>query len=513
MGVIMAIIESEVERKAKIVLATKRVAVFIVAYNAANHIESVFQRIPKWIASELTEIFLIDDSSSDTTVDVALKLLKESYLCPVKIFKTPSNQGYGGNQKIGYSYSIDRGFDIVVLLHGDGQYAPEILPEILAPYADGANAVFGSRFLNPVDAIKGGMPYYKFVGNRILTFLQNLSMNAVLSEWHSGYRSYSVDLLKTIPFESNSNGFDFDSDIIIQWLGSGYKIFEVPIPTYYGNEICYVNGMEYARKCIKNAAQFKIMQLELMHDPKFDLKGAVGDGYSYTRKEFKTTLHSFIRRINFDPSKRILDLGGGDGRSIAQDFVEKGNQIVVVDRYTGSQGVNTSIDKINVDLDSDWGSGLDQKFDVILALDVLEHLKSPETSLKHIKKCMGPEGILYASTGNVAFFPVRLMLLLGFFNYGRKGILDLTHTRLFTRNSFSRLLSQGNFEIKEIYGFGPPIADLMGKNSGALQLLDIACAYLAKWMPSLFAYQILIVAKKRIELSDLVNQTTKALNS
>ena len=138
--------------------------------------------------------------------------------------------------------AIEDGLDIVVLLHGDGQYAPELLPEMVAPLLDGrADAVFGSRMLEPGRAREGGMPAYKYLGNRILTKVENTIAGMELSEWHSGYRAYSVAALEDVPFIKNSNAFDFDTEIILQFKEAGKQITEIPIPTYYGDEICYVN--------------------------------------------------------------------------------------------------------------------------------------------------------------------------------------------------------------------------------------------------------------------------------
>src|SRR5262245_37198196 len=197
------------EELARRTLEQNRVAIFIVAYNAERHIEKVLRRIPAWVAERLAEIFIIDDHSKDNTVAAAQKVDWPQIYAPLRIFRTPYNQGYGGNQRLGYLYAIEQGFDIVILLHGDGQYAPEALPYILAPYAEGADSVFGSRFINPMDAIKGGMPVYKWIGNRILTRMQNLILGAQMSEMHSGYRSYRTSVLRRIPFTSNSLGFDF----------------------------------------------------------------------------------------------------------------------------------------------------------------------------------------------------------------------------------------------------------------------------------------------------------------
>src|SRR5262252_9103996 len=263
---------SQVDELARRTLEENRVAILIVAYNSERHIDRVLHRIPDWVAERLTEIYVIDDHSSDNTVGAAQEADWPARYAPLHIYRTPYNQGYGGNQRLGYLYAIEQGFDIVVLLHGDGQYSPEALPHILAPYADGVDAVFGSRFINPLGAIKGGMPLYKWVGNRVLTRMQNLILGAKMSEMHSGYRSYRISALLQIPFTSNSLGFDFDADIIVQFHAAGFHITEVPIPTFSGDEICHVNGMQYAWQCVKTAVKYRLMEFEIFYDPKFDIQ-------------------------------------------------------------------------------------------------------------------------------------------------------------------------------------------------------------------------------------------------
>src|SRR5207244_3609543 len=150
----------------------------------------------------------------------------------------------------------------VVLLHGDGQYAPEHLPKMVEPLiAGGADVVLGSRMMEKGAARRGGMPMYKFVGNRILTTFQNRMTGAELSEWHSGYRAYRVDALRSIAFEANHDGFDFDTQIILQLLEAGKRVVEIPIPTYYGGEICYVNGMAYARDVVRDTIRYRAEKL------------------------------------------------------------------------------------------------------------------------------------------------------------------------------------------------------------------------------------------------------------
>src|SRR5919198_595450 len=215
----------------------KRIGILVVAYNAASTLAQVLDRIPRDFVPRISEVLVGDDHSQDSTYLVGLGYQQQSHDLPLTVVRHPRNLGYGGNQKAGYRWAIESDLDIVVLLHGDGQYAPEILPEIVEPLdLDKCDAVLGSRMMEPGAARLGGMPLYKYVGNRILTRFENAVTGMDLSEWHSGYRAYTVDALRRIPFEQNSDGFDFDTQIILQLLESGQRILEIPIPTYYGEE-------------------------------------------------------------------------------------------------------------------------------------------------------------------------------------------------------------------------------------------------------------------------------------
>ena len=224
-----------------------KILVLVTAYNVGNFLESVLNRIPKSIKKYNTHILIYDDASDDKTYKKALKLKKKKKY-NINIIRNKKNLGYGGSQKAGYSYAIKNNFDYVALLHGDGQYAPEKLPELLNEIINKKyDAVFGSRMINKKDAIKGGMPFYKFIGNIILTKIQNFLLGTKLSEFHSGYRVYNVRSLKKIPFLLNSNSYNFDTEIIIQFKLVNFEIKEIAIPTFYGKEISYLNGIEYQK--------------------------------------------------------------------------------------------------------------------------------------------------------------------------------------------------------------------------------------------------------------------------
>jgi glycosyltransferase involved in cell wall biosynthesis len=235
-----------------------KIGILVVAYNAESTIESTLSRIPEAFVSEIHSILISDDKSKDLTSARAINFADSSRL-PIQVVSQPINLGYGGNQKFGYSWAIQNHWDVVVLLHADGQYAPEFIPQIVKPLLENkADAVFGSRMLNKRDALKGGMPKYKWVGNQILTFLQNKLTNQNFSEWHSGYRAYTVEALLKLNLGKLSNGFRFDTQIILELLAAKQRITEIPIPTYYGDEISHVNGLEYAREIIWDTLRHRV---------------------------------------------------------------------------------------------------------------------------------------------------------------------------------------------------------------------------------------------------------------
>ena len=479
-----------------------RVAIFVVAYNAEAHIRETLRRIPADLVPHLAAIYVIDDKSVDRTVDVTTGLKAE--VPGLEVFTTPFNQGYGGNQKLGFSYAIRRGFDVVVLLHGDGQYAPEVLPRILSPFSDSDTAaVFGSRMMIPGAARRGGMPLYKRLGNRILTRIENRLLNANLTEFHSGYRAYRVSALAEIPFQYNTNDFHFDTEIIIQLLAREKNIVEVPIPTYYGDEICHVDGITYAMNCISTVMRSRANRIYLVHHPKFD----VFDDGGYVFKTAPATVHQHVLARGWESGTKVLELGAGHGR-VAKALHERGADVVAVDLR--KPDVELPFPYLELDLDGNFAEeateALRGKADTVLALDVIEHLHRPEESLREIRRAMKPGGTLLASTGNVAYVLVRVMLALGFFNYGKKGILDLTHTRLFTIRSFCRTLEGEGFEVLGVRGFGPPISDMVG-SSAILRLLDSMASFLARISPSLFGYQFLVEARRMDDVESILDAT------
>ena len=235
-----------------------KIGVLIVAFNAQETLTKVLDRIPSDFVKQIDAILVCDDASTDDTHKIGLSYQSKSQL-PLTIVRHEINLGYGGNQKTGYQWALEKNLDLVVLLHGDGQYAPEYLPQMVEPIVTGrADVVFGSRMITQGGARQGGMPLYKFVGNKILTTLQNRLAKVSLTEWHSGYRAYSVASLRKINFLKNSDYFDFDSQIILQMIGARQRIVEIEIPTFYGDEISRVNGIKYGIKILIHTLKFRL---------------------------------------------------------------------------------------------------------------------------------------------------------------------------------------------------------------------------------------------------------------
>ena len=247
-----------------------KVAIFIPAYNAAKTLPIVIDRIPEEVKKNAAEIFIVDDASVDNTYLIGVGYQTINQLPNLKVYRNEKNKGYGGNQKYAYRYAIENGFDVVVMLHGDAQYAPEKISFLLEPFErDEADMVFGSRMSgNPLG---GGMPFYKFIGNKFLTWTANYILKTNLSEYHSGYRVYSCKALKKVPFEKCSDDFHFDTEIIIQFKIRNLRIVERPIPTYYGNERCYVNVISYGLNVLKSLFQYWLHSKGLRRHEKYNI--------------------------------------------------------------------------------------------------------------------------------------------------------------------------------------------------------------------------------------------------
>lgn len=339
----------------------KRIGIVVVAYNAAATLASVLDRIPDEFVGRISGVLVCDNHSPDQTYLVGLGYQQATERpLPMTVIRHDSNRGYGGNQKAGYDWAIEQGFDIAVLLHADGQYAPELLPEMVAPLERGeADAVFGSRMMVPRDALRGGMPLYKYVGNKILSTFENRVVGTELSEWHSGYRAYSVSALKDIDFHANSDDYDFDTGIILQLHDAGKRIVEIPIPTFYGDEISYVNGMRYAKDIVRDVVRYRAHKLGM---------GIVEPG-SPTPKVATELAEGLSSRmaawLSGRPAGRALVVAGAaNAVSLTRQLTDAGHDVTTVNLDV--------VDDPAAAIASDGGPEEGTGFDIVAAVDWLE---------------------------------------------------------------------------------------------------------------------------------------------
>jgi glycosyltransferase involved in cell wall biosynthesis len=238
----------------------KRVGIFIMAYEAVRTLITAYARIPAQLKKEAAEIYIIDDASEDNTfwAGMGYKLLHN--IPNLNVYRNPRNLGYGGNQKRGLRHAIDRGYDIVVVLHGDVQYAPERIPDLIQPILEGqADLMFGSRMTG--HPLRGGMPLYKFLGNKVLTAIENLALGLNLSEYHSGFRAYACEALKQVHYERCTDDFHFDTEILIQFKDKGLRIAEIPIPTHYGPEshqVGFGTSVRYGFGILRSLVEYRL---------------------------------------------------------------------------------------------------------------------------------------------------------------------------------------------------------------------------------------------------------------
>ena len=237
----------------------KKVVVVIPAYNAEMTLRQTHSEV---LAQDCVDlIIIVDDLSQDRSVEIARDLKKTI------VYAHDSNIGYGGNQKTCYRHALEEGGDIVIMVHPDYQYTPKLIPAFVSMIGNGLyHCVLGSRILGGY-ALKGGMPLWRYVANRALTFAENLLMGAKLSEYHTGYRGFSRELLEKVPFHANSDDFVFDNQMIAQILWLGYTVAEVSCPTRYFNEASSINfrrSVIYGAGCLKTACEYRLAKMKLI---------------------------------------------------------------------------------------------------------------------------------------------------------------------------------------------------------------------------------------------------------
>jgi len=228
------------------------------AYNAERTLEPTYRDIPPGIVDE---IILVDDASTDKTVEIAEKL-------GLTVVRHPVNRGYGANQKTCYRLALEKGADIIVMIHPDYQYDSRLIIYIIGLLKEGfLDVMLGSRIRSRKEALQGGMPLYKYFANRTLTFIENISLGMNLSEWHTGFRAFTRKVLETIPWQNNSDDFVFDSQVLVQCVAFGFRIGEIPVPVRYhetSSSINFRRSLKYGIQTIITVFKFILHRMHII---------------------------------------------------------------------------------------------------------------------------------------------------------------------------------------------------------------------------------------------------------
>jgi len=242
----------------------KKVIAIMPAYNAALTLRKTYDEV---MAQDIVDlVIVVDDASKDETTAIAAKLANTI------VHTHPSNRGYGANQKTCYKLAMEAGADIIIMVHPDYQYTPKLIPAMASMIGNGLyHCVLGSRILGGY-ALKGGMPWWKYISNRFLTLAENIMTGAKLSEYHTGYRAFSRQLLKKLPLEKNSDDFVFDNQMLAQILWLGYQIAEVSCPTLYFAEASSINfrrSLVYGLGCLNTGIKYRLAKMNLINPKLF----------------------------------------------------------------------------------------------------------------------------------------------------------------------------------------------------------------------------------------------------
>jgi glycosyltransferase involved in cell wall biosynthesis len=473
-----------------------RIAILVVSFNRAGRLVETLGRIPPNLLERVAEVVVFDDCSGDRSYDAAVSYKRDRNLEKLEVFRNPRIRGYGGNQKRGYQYILRRGFDTVVLLHGNGRYAPEKLAEMVGPLEAGeADMVLGSRMMPGSRPLAGGMPFYKWAGNRLLTFVENRLSGLRLTDFHSGYRAYRASALARLPLVENSDSWQFDTQVLLQFRAHGFRIKEVPVPAYRGDEIRLRNGIAYATNCLWECLKYRLMRWGLWYSSRY---ATVDPDYEF--HDFPGSSHrTILDLLPASPPLRILDVGTASGY-LDRELQARGHEVTGIEcepqraeraRKYCSRMIVGDVQELDL---GDFSTS----FDCVVLGDVLEHLTQPKAALERVAATLKPGGKAILCVPNVASLYVRLNLLFGRFRYEARGILDATHMRFFTLRTFRELVESTGLEILSVQATPIPLPWLFAgaRERWWFRLLHRALYRLTSVFRSALAYQFVAVAVK-----------------
>jgi SAM-dependent methyltransferase len=446
----------------------KRVGVLVVAHNAAGTLAGTLDRIPSGFRDRIDELILLDDASSDDTFPIAADWARRHHFVPAIVLRHTKQLGYGGNRKAACRLAVEHGLDVVVLLPGDGSAPPESMPILIRPLLDAkADAVFGV----PSGTEVGDEAWFAKLVDRVPAGFGKRTLGTPLTGLRSVYRAYSTAALREIPFEANSDGPDFDTQLFVQLAHEGKRVVGV---TVNGDAPKRAGGLRHAAAVLRDLYEYRRVTCGFGTS---DWVPAVKD-VAPENGGAAQSHDALLAALAELPASRVLDLGCGSGQ-FADRVRALGHRVVGVDRAE-SDGVR---DRMNLFVRADLGAGIPQQahvaagYDVVVAADVLQHLVRPDQLLREIHNVLRPGGQVLVCVPNGVHWYARLRFASGRFDYDRRGLLDVDHLRFFTRRSLRRMAARAGYDVLD-----EQVSTLPWRGRRAL----------ARVAPNLFAYQLVI---------------------
>ncbi len=481
----------------------------IVVGDIGGDLETLLSSVVREYADNPRWHFLyVDGASSSISGQAAARWLEADRISNADILNSPISQGQGGYQKLGFRYAIEAGFDLVVKLSGDVQTASKLLTCFLEVFErTGADVILGSPTPEPTETSSDAVSYDRDLGSRALTFLQALITGRRLGDYQSRIRAYSTDFLRSIPFEINTNDRHFDTEILLQAINAGADVEEVDVPLQRRGSTGRGRGFKYAVNELRTTIAYRMHRFGMLCSLKYRQLGS--NRYrDKTWVPFSSHARALevVRRAG---PRSLLDIGCGPGH-VAKLCEAMGVRVTGIDRESPLPGSVSDFHQWDLDRTPLPVDAL--AFDMVLILDVIEHLANPEDFLVSLRNASDRSASeeptrVVITTPNVAFASIRLNLLLGRFNYAERGILDITHKRLFTRRSLLSTLEDCGYRAEWIGGIGAPFDAVMGGRIG--RFLGIVSGALARLWPAMFAFQFLVVCRPLPGVRQLLSESRR----
>ncbi len=484
-----AIIDAISARRAELGDAAPRFGLFLCDCFDADAIRKTLARIPAELGDWIEEVVVMLDRPSGGSFTSARELQGESRL-ELRFHRPPRDSGFGAVRKAAFEYALRKKFDQVIIMRGDATDPPDKLPDLIQlALADPDRFVLAT----PVG------PSRLRPSRRVSTFLQNRILGMRLHDYRTSFRLYPTEALSRIPFQLDSDGTLFDTEIILQMRALGIPIHEAPLvdgrevdgeDAYAETRDTNTDAGDDLRACAA-AIGYRFHQIHFTRDGRY----LVDHDIHYTLKRSKTGSHVQIVSA-IDEGSTVLDLGCSYGL-LARPLLEKNVQVTGVDAGPGERLSKDLAGYFQRDLDLPLELPYDRVFDYVVCADVIEHLQNRAQLLRGARRYLKPDGKLIISTGNIALWFYRLSLLVGRFEYGPRGVLDETHLHLYTGSTFRREIEKAGFTVIRQRVTSLPF-EVVFESTGRSRLVrSIEAAYhlLATLWPSMFAYQHILEAQ------------------